>query len=148
MNAQSDVVAADDDDFELPWLPDRWTGLRLAGVHFDAIRIDGPRGRVVADQLASITTGGPGPVILAYGGKRATYFLVPVGSTGHRAWPPGVARLTGPVACERRRYFIGVPALRGSTWPLTWHSRPTPDGRLVNVSLLHAVVRAVWAASE
>jgi hypothetical protein len=131
----------DYEDVDLPWLPERWTELRLVGLHFDAIRIDAPLGRAVADRLVEVAGGNPGPVIADHGGKRATYFLVPPGSTGHRAWPTAVARLTGPVAGERRCYFLAVPALDGPTWPFSWHCRPTPDGRLVDADLLHAVVR-------
>jgi hypothetical protein len=135
-----------EDDFtNLPWMPLCRNALRLVGLHFDAIRVEGPWGKAVADHLAELTHDTPGPVILDRNGRRATYFLVPVGGTGHRTWPAGVIRQTGPVPGERRNYFIGIPAYYAPTWPLSWHSRPTPDGRLVNPALLHAVM---WALAE
>ncbi|MGD9482243.1 hypothetical protein WDH52_03120 [Streptomyces sp. TRM70308] len=90
-------------------------------------------------------------MILERDGTRAAYFLVAPGSTGNRRWPRGVELLTGQ-AGQNRRCYVGVPALGGDTWPLSWYSRPAPDGRLVHTALLHAVLcamagqRSPWVA--
>jgi hypothetical protein len=130
MNTQSD----------LDWIPAVGIQLRKAGVRFDAVRVDGHRGRALADHLARMTGGAPGPVVEEANGRRGVYFLVPVGSTSHRAWPPGVTHLT---AGPHRVSYIPVPALDGLTWPLSWRYRPASPGHLVHVLLLHTVLRAM-----
>ncbi|MBW1601527.1 hypothetical protein JJV70_05270 [Streptomyces sp. JJ66] len=137
----------------IPWVPLLGCQLRLAGVYFDAVRVAGPQGRDVAERFSALTGGDPGPVVLERGGERATYFLVAPGSVRNRRWPGGVELLTA-AAGQNRRCYVGVPALGGRTWPLSWFSRPTPDGRLVHAALLHAVLCAMawerprWAASR
>ncbi|MET7567656.1 hypothetical protein ABZT04_04025 [Streptomyces sp. NPDC005492] len=130
MNTESDEV-------NLDWVPARGIQLRKAGVQFEAVRVDGEKGRALADRLAAMTGGDPGPVVEEASGSRAVYFLVPVGSTGHRAWPDGVTRLT---AGPNRVSFIPVPALDGTTWPLSWRYPPTGSDRLVHALLLHAAL--------
>ncbi|WP_245766921.1 hypothetical protein [Streptomyces colonosanans] len=129
MNTQSD----------LDWIPSRGIQLRKAGVLFDAIRVDGDRGRALADRLACLTGGAPGPVVEEANGLRAVYFFVPVGSTSHRPWPDGVTRLTaGPHSIS----YIPVPALSGLTWPLSWRYRPRPSGDLVHTLLLRTALHS------
>ncbi|MFI2431204.1 hypothetical protein [Streptomyces sp. NPDC018693] len=124
---------------DLKWVPATGIQLHRAGVQFDAVRVDGERGRDLADHLAHLTRGAPGPIIEAAGGRRAVYFLVRVGSTAHRAWPPDVTRLTaGPSHVS----YIPIPALSGLTWPLAWRYRPTdPDDR-VHTLLLHTTLHS------
>ncbi|MEV6593630.1 hypothetical protein [Streptomyces acidicola] len=129
MNTQSD----------LEWIPRTGIQLRKAGVQFDAVRVDGDHGRALADRLARMTGGAPGPIVEEANGRRAVYFLVPVGSTSHRAWPDGVTRLT---AAPNRISYIPVPALDGLTWPLTWRYRPTTGDHLVHARLLHAALHS------
>ena len=134
--AETDPVNTQSD---LDWIPATGIQLRKAGVLFDAIRVDGDRGRALADRLAHMTGGAPGPVVEEANGRRAVYFLVPVGSTSHRSWPDGVTRLTaGPY----RISYIPVPALNGPTWPLSWRYRPAPSGGLVHALLLRAVLHS------
>jgi hypothetical protein len=118
---------------DLTWLPATGVQLRKAGVQFDAIRVDGEEGRDVADWLARMTGGDPGPIVETATGRRGVYFLVPVGSTSHRAWPDNVTRFT---AGPSRVSYIPVPALNGLTWPLSWRYRPTAADRLVHALLL------------
>jgi hypothetical protein len=118
---------------DLTWLPATGIQLRKAGVQFDAIRVDGEEGRDVADWLARMTGGDPGPIVETATGRRGVYFLVPVGSTSHRAWPDNVTRFT---AGPSRVSYIPVPALDGLTWPLSWRYRPTTPDRLVHTRLL------------
>ncbi|ELS55061.1 hypothetical protein [Streptomyces viridochromogenes] len=123
MNTQSDLT----------WLPESGVQLRKAGVQFDAIRVDGEEGRDVADRLARMTGGDPGPIVETATGRRGVYFLVPVGSTSHRAWPENVTRFT---AAPGHVSYVPVPALDGLTWPLSWRYRPTTPDRLVHTRLL------------
>ncbi|WP_328894870.1 hypothetical protein [Streptomyces sp. NBC_00236] len=40
-------------------------------------------------------------------------------------------------------FFVGVPALKGHTWPLMWQSRPTPTTPIVDAGrLLEALADA------
>ncbi|GAA2625213.1 hypothetical protein GCM10010307_12100 [Streptomyces vastus] len=140
MNTQSDEVNLDEPplDPEIPdWIPARGIQLRKAGVQFEAVRVDGDEGRALADRLARMTGGNPGPVVEEANGRRAVYFLVPVGSTSYRSWPDGVTRLT---AGPNRVSYIPVPALNGLTWPLTWRYRPTTPDRLVHALLLRGAL--------
>lgn len=123
MNTQSDLT----------WIPATGVQLRKAGVQFDAIRVDGEEGRDIADWLARMTGGDPGPIVETATGRRGVYFLVPVGSTSHRAWPDGVTRFT---AAPGHVSYVPVPALDGLTWPLSWRYRPTTPDRLVHTRLL------------
>nr|WP_306318445.1 MULTISPECIES: hypothetical protein [unclassified Streptomyces] len=107
----------------------------MTGVQFDAVRIDGDRGRRIADRLAELTGGDPGPVVEQVNGARAVYFLVPVGSTAFKPWPPGVTPLAaGPNLVT----YVPVPALNGTSWPLSW--RYGPSGSLVHARLLCAAL--------
>nr|WP_210585466.1 hypothetical protein [Streptomyces sp. GESEQ-35] len=113
--------------------------LRKAGVQFDALRIDGEDGRTLADRLARMTGGDPGPIVETATGRRGVYFLVPVGSTSHRPWPVGVTRLTaGPDHVS----YIPVPAINGLTWPLSWRYRPTAADHLVHTLLLRTALHS------
>ncbi|MFM9618332.1 hypothetical protein ACKI14_10295 [Streptomyces turgidiscabies] len=146
MNTESDEVNLDEPPpapevsaaAEIPdWVPSTGIQLRKAGVQFDAVRVDGDEGRAAADRLARMTGGAPGPVVEEANGNRAVYFLVPVGATSHRVWPPGVTRLaSGP----GRIAFIPVPALNGRTWPLTWRYRPAGRDHFVHALLLKAAL--------
>ncbi|MFE6623841.1 hypothetical protein [Streptomyces sp. NPDC057740] len=124
---------------DLTWVPVTGVQLRKAGVQFDAIRVDGEEGRDVADWLAWMTGGDPGPIVESATGRRGVYFLVPVGSTSHRAWPDHVTRFT---AGPSRVSYIPVPALDGLTWPLSWRYRPTTPDRLVHTRLLCTVLHS------
>ncbi|WP_037676874.1 hypothetical protein [Streptomyces griseus] len=129
MNTESDV----------DWIPSAGIQLRKAGVRFDAVRVDGEEGRALADRLAGMTGGAPGPVVEEDTGSRGVYFLVPVGSVSHRPWPPGVTRLTaGPGHIS----YIPVPALDGLTWPLSWRYRPTSPDHLVHTLLLRTALHS------
>ncbi|MDQ8706607.1 hypothetical protein RCO28_29645 [Streptomyces sp. LHD-70] len=119
------------------WLPATGFQLRKAGVQFDAVRVDGDLGRLLADRLEKVTGGAPGPVVVEERGRRAVYFLVPVGSTAHRAWPENASRLTGGPGLVS---YIPVPAANGCTWPLSWRCRPCPSGALVHTLLLRTVL--------
>ncbi|MGP3981246.1 hypothetical protein [Streptomyces sp. KR80] len=140
MNTESHEVGV-----PLPWVPESGIQLRKAGVYFDAVRLAGAFGRELADQLAKLTGGDPGPVIQQANGDRSVYFLVPAGSTRHRPWPTAAHRLTSGEP-HRRACYVGIPALEGATWPLSWRFPPTPDGRLVHPLLLHLTlcVMADW----
>ncbi|MEU5094551.1 hypothetical protein [Streptomyces sp. NPDC020996] len=124
---------------ESAWIPARGIQLRKAGVQFDAVRVDGDEGRALADRLALMTGGDPGPVVEEANGRRAVYFLVPVGSTSHRVWPDGVTRLT---AGPHHISYIPVPALDGDTWPLSWRYRPSGCDRLVHTLLLRTALHS------
>ncbi|MFI1360322.1 hypothetical protein ACH4TV_43100 [Streptomyces sp. NPDC020898] len=140
MNTESDEVNLDEPPLtpEIPdWIPPTGIQLRKAGVQFDAVRVDGDEGRLVADRLARMTGGAPGPVVEEANGSRAVYFLVRVGATSDRIWPPGVTCLaSGP----SRVAFIPVPSLNGLTWPLTWRYRPTARDHFVHALLLKAAL--------
>ena len=124
---------------DLTWVPETGVQLRKAGVQFDAIRVDGEEGRDVADWLARMTGGDPGPIVETATGRRGVYILVAVGSTSHRAWPENVTRFT---AGPSRVSYIPVPALNGLTWPLSWRYRPTAPDRLVHARLLYAALHS------
>ncbi len=126
-----------DTQSDLDWVPAAGIQLRKAGVRFDAIRVAGDRGRALADRLAHMTGGAPDLVVDEANGRRAVYFLVPVGSTSHRSWPDEVTRLTtGP----HRISYLPVPAFSGLTWPLSWRYRPTAPDHLVPALLLRSVM--------
>lgn len=84
-----------------------------------------------------MTGGAPGPVIEEDNGRRAVYFLVPVGSTSHRSWPDTVTRLT---AGPNHTSYIPIPALGGLAWPLSWRYRPAAAGHLVHTLLLRTAL--------
>ncbi|MFE6664351.1 hypothetical protein ACFVFH_12455 [Streptomyces sp. NPDC057697] len=117
----------------LEWIPYSGFQLRKAGVHFDALRVDGEDGRRLALLMEAITGGEPGPVVAEANGRRAVYFFVPVGSTLGKAWPAGVTRLN---TTANKVSYVPVPALCGRTWPLAWYFPPTRPGRFVHALLL------------
>ncbi|MER5913721.1 hypothetical protein ABT124_25360 [Streptomyces sp. NPDC001982] len=147
MNTQSDELNLAEPALDpeiTAWIPDADIQLRKAGVQFDAIRVDGDEGRALADRLARLTGGDPGPVIEQANGRRAVYFLVPAGSTAHRAWPDAVTRLTmGPNHIS----YVPIPALDGTTWPLSWRHAPTSPCRLVHTLLLRTALHCDGSVS-
>ncbi|MFD7614429.1 hypothetical protein [Streptomyces sp. NPDC059828] len=125
---------------KIGWVPERGFQLRKAGVQFDAVRIDGDQGRDLADFLGELTGGDPGPVVIEANGRHGVYFLLPVGSTSHRAWPRGVTRFnSSPGAIS----FVPVPALTGRTWPLSWRFPPVNAHRFVHPLLLRSAASEV-----
>ncbi|MFD7226557.1 hypothetical protein [Streptomyces sp. NPDC059881] len=126
MNAQTRGASID-------WIPDSGFQLRKAGVHFDAVRVDGDDGRRLADLMVRMTGGDPGPVVTEANGCRGVYFLLPAASTVNRSWPRGVIRYNSAMGCAG---YVPVPALEGPTWPLAWRFPPAGDGRFVHPLLL------------
>ncbi|MDI9883887.1 hypothetical protein QMZ92_05615 [Streptomyces sp. HNM0645] len=117
----------------MDWIPVSGFRLRKAGVHFDAVRVDGDDGRRLADLLDRMTGGDPGPIVTEANGCRGVYFLLPAASTAHRSWPRGVTRynsVAGGVG------YVPVPALDGPTWPLAWRVPPVANDRFVHPLLL------------
>ncbi|MFF9013522.1 hypothetical protein ACF09C_11240 [Streptomyces sp. NPDC014870] len=122
------------------WIPLSGFQLRKAGVQFDAVRVDGDDGRRLAGRLERLTGGDPGPVVVEANGRRGVYFLVPPGTTAHRAWPRGATRFnSGPGQVA----YVPVPALDGRTWPLSWWCPPSEPGRFVHTLLLRALCTEV-----
>ncbi|WP_329365913.1 hypothetical protein [Streptomyces sp. NBC_01483] len=139
MDTQSHETNLAEPPFIPAWIPVTGIQLRKAGVQFDAVRVDGDTGRQVADALAKMTGGDPGPVVEEANGRHAVYFLVPAGSTSHHTWPDGVTRLSaGPQYIS----YVPVPALGGQTWPLSWRYRPRADGGLVHALLLRSALHS------
>lgn len=124
------------------WVPHIGLQLRLAGVHFDAVRVDGADGEAVARQLEALTGGSPGPVVHRVTGRRWTYFLLAPGAVQGRDWPPDVRRFGRSARAE----YIGVPAPAGNTYPLSWRSGPPAPGEFVDADLLHGALTARSAA--
>ncbi|MEU6992869.1 hypothetical protein ABZ953_19705 [Streptomyces sp. NPDC046465] len=123
------------------WVPLAGHHLRVSGVHFDAVRIQGVRGEQVAARLIAETDDDAGPVICEATGFRWMYFLVAPGAAKERNWPLGVQRFGG-AGCRTVTY-IGVPALNGNTWPLLWYSEPTPSSPYVDPGHLLAALGPV-----
>ncbi|MEU3460239.1 hypothetical protein ABZ721_09800 [Streptomyces sp. NPDC006733] len=121
-----------------PWVPVSGHRLRKVGVFFDAVRVGPGAGEELATRLEALTNGEPGPVVGESAGGRWMYFLVAAGSCAGRRWPPGVTRL----GSDGRDAYVGIPALTGATWPLSWRCAPRPDRRLVDADLLHGTLRA------
>ncbi|MEU9172095.1 hypothetical protein AB0D34_30595 [Streptomyces sp. NPDC048420] len=116
------------------WVPASGHQLRLAGVHFDAVRIEGVRGELAAARLIEAADGDAGPVVCEVTGYRWMYFLLAPGEVRRHNWPLGVQRFG-----ERRSRavtYIGIPALDGNTWPLRWYSEPTLTAPHVEAGLL------------
>ena len=127
-------------ELNIDWIPESGFQLRKAGVQFDAVRMEGEKGRRVAATLESMTGGDPGPIVVETKGVRAVYFLVPAGSTSFRSWPRGVTALnSGP----HKVSYVPIPALTGMTWPLGWWCPPTGPDRFVHVMLLKSVAEGV-----
>jgi hypothetical protein len=120
------------------WVPKSGLQLRLAGVHFDAIRVCGIRGEAAVHHLATLTDGHPGPVIREANGRRWTYFLLAPGEGAEHEWPPGARRFGRSTRAE----YIGVPAPEGNTYPLSWRCDVPEVGEFVDAELLHGVLLA------
>lgn len=134
---------------DAPWIPD-WIpasghALRHAGVHFDAVRIRGDQGERIATELILGTDFDAGPIVREVAGERNLYFLLPPQTASAFRWPPGVRALTrrdGTLA------YVGVPALTGVTWPLSWRSAPSEKAPFVVGELLREVVEGVVSRGE
>ncbi len=120
------------------WVPKSGLQLRLAGVHFDAIRVCGVRGEAVLHHLTGLTDGRPGPVVREMSGCRWTYFLLAPGESAEHDWPPGARRF----ARSGQDEYIGVPAPEGNTYPLGWGAGAPEAGEFVDAELLHGVLMA------
>ncbi|WTW92623.1 hypothetical protein OG216_04190 [Streptomycetaceae bacterium NBC_01309] len=117
----------------LDWVPTYGHALRKVGIAFEVVRIDGDYGDAVADRLF-IAGGVPGPVVENRSRRQALYFFLAPGAGAPYRWPPGttyLGRRTGEA-------YVGVPALDGETWPLSWRWQPTPEHPFVDAALLHA----------
>ena len=123
------------------WIPASGHQLRLTGVHFDAVRIEGVRGEQVATRLIEAADGDAGPVVCEAAGFRWMYFLLAPGEVRRHNWPLGVQQFGGRGA--RTVTYIGIPALYGNTWPLRWYSEPTVTAPYVDQKLLLTAVGAV-----
>ncbi|MCX5606139.1 hypothetical protein OHB39_00795 [Streptomyces sp. NBC_00047] len=120
---------------EIPdWVPASGFALRLAGVHFDAVSIQGQLGEEKAKGLSRLTDYDPGPIVYELNGFRWMYFLLPPGTARERSWPSYAQRYTSRT--RPALAFVGVPALYGTTWPLAWRSVPTPTAPFVDPGLL------------
>ena len=125
------------------WIPASGHQLRLTGVHFDAVRIEGVRGEQVATRLIESADGDAGPVVCEAAGFRWMYFLLAPGEVRRHNWPLGVQQFGGRGA--RTVTYIGIPALYGNTWPLRWYSEPTVTAPFVEAGRLGAVLELVGA---
>ncbi|MFC8098035.1 hypothetical protein [Streptomyces sp. NPDC057363] len=123
------------------WVPVAGHQLHVAGVHFDAVRIDGIRGELVADWLVEATDEDAGPIVCEGSGGRWVYFLLAPGEVAAYDWPLGVQRLGGGRGARTVTY-IGIPALEGNTWPLRWYSGPTATAPYVCAAKLSAALDA------
>ncbi|MFI6550461.1 hypothetical protein ACIBO9_45200 [Streptomyces prunicolor] len=112
--------------------------LRLTGVHFDAVRIEGVRGERVAARLIEDADGDAGPVVCEAAGFRWMYFLLAPREVRRHNWPLGVQQFGG--RGTRSVTYIGIPALDGNTWPLRWSSEPTVTAPFVEAGRLLAVL--------
>ena len=120
------------------WIPLAGHQLRVCGVYFDAIRIQGVRGEEVAARLIEATDGDAGPVVCEAVGFRWMYFLLARGAAKGQAWPVGVQRFG--TSTLRTVTYIGIPALEGNTWPLQWYSEPTPTTPYVDPGRLREAI--------
>lgn len=123
------------DSIHLPdWIPASGHQLRLTGVHFDVVRIEGVRGERVATRLIEATDGDAGPVVCEAAGFRWMYFLLAPGDVRRHNWPLGVQQFGG--RRTRSVTYIGIPALDGNTWPLRRYSEPTVTAPFVEAGRL------------
>lgn len=120
------------------WIPATGHALRLAGIHFDAVRMIGLLGEQVAYELMQFTDFQAGPVVRSLIGVRAMYFLLPPGTARAYRWPVGAEGLV-----REGTAFVGVPAVRGLTYPLDWRSLPTAQVPFVDAELLFELLREV-----
>ncbi|MFC7265281.1 hypothetical protein [Streptomyces lutosisoli] len=130
------------DVIDLPeWIPASGHQLRMTGVHFDAVRIEGVRGELVAARLIEAADGDAGPVVCEVTGFRWMYFLLAPGEVRGHNWPLGVQRFGG--VKMRTVTYIGIPALDGNTWPLRWYSEPTGTAPFVEGGVLAGITASV-----
>ncbi|MET9684560.1 hypothetical protein [Streptomyces coeruleorubidus] len=122
------------------WVPAAGHQLHVTGVHFDAVRVEGVRGELVAEWLIEETDGDAGPIVCEASGPRWVYFLLAPGAVRRHHWPLGVQRLGGRNQRTVTVTYIGIPALEGNTWPLRWYSEPTPTAPYVDGEALAAAV--------
>ncbi|NUU22136.1 MAG: hypothetical protein HOV68_11585 [Streptomycetaceae bacterium] len=120
----------------LDWVPTYGHALHKVGQMFDVVRIDGAYGDAVAARLLATAAPetGPGPVVVDRSRRHAVYFFLAPGAGAGYDWPPGAA-------CLRQRnadVFVGVTALEGETWPLTWLAPPTRSHPFVDPGALYA----------
>jgi hypothetical protein len=120
------------------WIPTAGHQLRVAGVHFDAVRIEGVRGELVAARIIEAADGDAGPIVCEAVGFRWMYFLLAPGEMRRHNWPLGVQQFGGRHSTGVT--YIGIPALEGNTWPLRWYSEPTPTAPYVDAEALLAVL--------
>lgn len=120
------------------WIPATGHALRLAGIHFDAVRIIGILGEQVAYEIMQFTDFRAGPIVRSSIGERSMYFLLPPGSARAYRWPVGAEALVREGAA-----FVGVPAVHGLTYPLDWRSLPVPQVPFVDAELLFELLREV-----
>ncbi|MFD4525156.1 hypothetical protein ACFWP7_14790 [Streptomyces sp. NPDC058470] len=120
------------------WIPASGHQLRVTGVYFDAVRIEGPRGERVAGRLIDTTDGDAGPIICEATGYRWMYFLLAPGDVRRHDWPLGVQQFGGRSTLTLT--YIGIPALDGNTWPLRWYSEPTATAPYVEAGRLLALM--------
>jgi hypothetical protein len=132
MNSENDPFVRPD------WVPAQGHAIRLAGVHFDAVRVRGCPGEEVLSTLLAERGGAAGPVIHGAQSNEVT-FLVRAGTTDAYAWPVSWNFAVMSASLSRRDY-IGVPALTGATWPLLWRSMPTAREPFVSTAALHDAV--------
>ena len=125
------------------WVPLAGHQLRVSGVHFDVVRIQGVRGERVAADLIEAADGDAGPVVCEAVGFRWMYFLLAPRAARACEWPLGVQRFGGPRG--RTVTYIGIPALDGNTWPLQWYSEPTSTMPYVDPGRLHAALGRSFA---
>ncbi|MCJ1677697.1 hypothetical protein MTF65_10165 [Streptomyces sp. APSN-46.1] len=121
------------------WVPDSGFQLRLAGVHFDALRIQGQLGEETAKQLCRLAGYDPGPIVYELNGFRWMYFLLPPGTVRERSWPSYAQRYSSRTRPAVAAY-VGVPALSGCTWPLAWRSLPTRERPYVDPDQLEKAI--------
>ncbi|GGY25035.1 hypothetical protein [Streptomyces omiyaensis] len=124
-------------DSKPSWVPGTGHALRLAGVHFDAVRIGGYLGEEVAYRLMEFTDFRAGPIVREATRGRNLYFLLAPGTASGGAWPAPVRALCGNGGGES---YVGIPALDGTTWPLGWRSLPTLEDPFVEGELLRRTV--------
>ncbi|MFI8255835.1 hypothetical protein ACWEPA_28000 [Streptomyces filamentosus] len=121
------------------WVPASGHALRLAGVHFDAVRIGGYLGEEVAYDLMAFTGFQAGPIVREATRERNVYFLLAPGTAAAFSWPAPTRALYGG---GRSESYVGIPAFGGTTWPLGWRSLPTLEDPFVEGELLHQAVES------
>ncbi|WP_241826855.1 hypothetical protein [Streptomyces graminilatus] len=123
------------------WVPLAGHHLRLSGVHFDTLRVQGVRGEQAVAELVEAADGDAGPVVCEVTGFRWMYFLLAPGEVRKYNWPLGVQRFGEKGS--RSVTYIGIPALDGNTWPLRWYSEPTATAPFVEAGRLRTVLESM-----